>query len=294
MNLREYLRHAGDRIKATPASNPQLEAEVLIRHVLSFGREQFFAELKRRLSPDETALLDALVARRASGEPLAYLTGHREFYGLEFAVDDRVLIPRQETELLVELALKFAGGLPPSRRDDVTIVDVGTGSGAVAIALAHYLPNATVFAVELDEDAMTVARGNCQRHNLSDRVHLRSGDLLGPVQSPVDIIVSNPPYIPTDVISTLAIEVQREPRRALDGGTDGLDVTRRLLRQAPAKLNPGGLMLVELSPDQMDEAENLARDAFPTAEVTHADDLLGLARVLVVKTGEATGRAASS
>lgn len=281
MNLRQYFIQATDRLPSGPDDNPRLEAEVLIRHALGIGREQFFAELERELSPGETGVLDALVDRRASHEPLAYITGHREFYALEITVNEHVLIPRQETELLVELALEFA---KPQSSKLMSIVDVGAGSGAIAIALAFNLPDASVLAIELDDDALDVARRNIAHHELSERITLLHGNLLEPVQEAVDVIVSNPPYIPTGDIQGLPKEVQQEPRQALDGGADGLDVLRSLLEQAPAKLKSGGCLLVELSPDQMAEAQHLARLAFPTADVSHSDDLLGLARVLIVKT----------
>lgn len=281
MNLGEYLNHAGEQLSSGPEASPRLEAEVLIRHSLAITREQFFAELQRQLTPPETVALDALVARRASGEPLAYITGYREFYSLDFTVNGHVLIPRQETELLVDLALEFADSLTDK---DISIVDVGTGSGAIAIALAHHLPDARVYAVDVDENAIAVANANCLRNDLADRVELLQGDLMGPIQRPVDVIVSNPPYIPSEEILSLAVEVQREPRQALDGGPDGLDVFRRLLKQAPAKLKAGGIMLVELSPQQMEQAEQLAKAEFTSADVSHADDLLGLARVLIIKT----------
>ena len=281
MRLREYLLRARKELPTGPDYNPHLEAEVLVRHGLGISREQFFAELERLLTPDETTILEALIARRASEEPLAYITQHREFYSLDFAVNKHVLIPRQESELLVDLALDFANGLSV---DSVAIADVGTGSGALAIALTHNLPNATVKAIDLSEEALNVADENARRHGVTDRVMLFLGDLLEPVSLAVDIIVSNPPYIPTGDINGLPIDVRHEPRQALDGGPDGLDVLRRLLAQAPAKLRRGGCLLVELSPEQMAEAERLAQAAFPSAEVSHVDDLLKLARVLVINT----------
>ena len=281
MRLREYLLRARKELRTGPDFNPHLEAEVLVRHGLGISREQFFAELERLLTLDETAILDALIARRASGEPLAYITQHREFYSLEFAVNEHVLIPRQESELLVDMALEFANGLSVNTVD---IADVGTGSGALAIALAHNLPKAIVKAIDLSEEALHVADDNARRHGVLDRVSLLLGDLLEPISLAVDIIVSNPPYIPTGDINGLPTDVRHEPIQALDGGPDGLDVLRRLLAQAPAKLRRGGCLLVELSPEQMAEAERLAQAAFPSAEVSHVDDLLKLARVLVINT----------
>lgn len=281
MRLREYLLRARKELPSGPDYNPQLEAEVLVRKGLSISREQIFAELERLLTPNETATLDALIARRASGEPLAYITQHREFYSLDIAVNEHVLIPRQESELLVDMALDFANGLSV---DTIAIADVGTGSGALAVALAHNLPKATLKAIDLSAEALHVADNNARRYGVSNRISLLPGDLLEPISHAVDIIVSNPPYIPTEDINGLPTEVGHEPRQALDGGPDGLHLLRRLLAQAPAKLKRGGCMLVELSPEQMDDAERMAQAAFPSARVSHAHDLLGLARVLIIKT----------
>ncbi|MXY47039.1 MAG: peptide chain release factor N(5)-glutamine methyltransferase [Chloroflexi bacterium] len=262
-----------------PDSN--LEAEVLVRHSLNWNRAQFYASLNESLKPSTVDRVQAITNRRLSGEPLAYITGHREFYGLELSVNSAVLIPRQETELIVAAALDYTSAL---HTEPITIADVGTGSGAIAMALAANLPNAQVFGIDLSSDALTVAKHNRRKHKLVDRVCLLQGDLLTPLQHSVDIVVSNPPYIASDLIARLSPEVRHEPRRALDGGKDGMEVIRQLLRQAPSKVNAGGCALIEISPEQSDTARKTAREQFPRADIYVLNDLLGLPRCLVVRT----------
>ena len=262
-----------------PDSN--LEAEVLVRHALDWDRAQFYASLSESLQPATIDRILAITNRRLTGEPLAYITGHREFYGLDMCVNPAVLIPRQETELLVDAALDYARAL---QRASITIADIGTGSGAIALALAANLPNAQVFAIDLSPDALAVAKCNRRKHKLDDRVCLLQGNLLAPLQRSVDIIVSNPPYIASALIAGLSPEVRREPRQALDGGKDGMEVIRRLLRQAPSRLNARGCVLIEISPEQSDAARKTAREQFPRADISVLDDLLGLPRCLAVRT----------
>ena len=262
-----------------PDSN--LKAEVLVRHALDWDRAQFYASLSESLQPATVDRILAITNRRLSGEPLAYITGHREFYGLELCVNSAVLIPRQETELLVDAALDYARAL---HTESITIADIGTGSGAIALALAANLPNAQVFATDLSADSLAVAKRNRRKHKLDDRICLLQGDLLAPLQHSVDIIVSNPPYIASDIIAGLSPEVRHEPRQALDGGKDGMEQIRRLLRQAPSKLNAGGCALIEISPEQSDAARKTAREQFPRADISVLNDLLGLPRCLAVKT----------
>lgn len=219
--------------------------------------------------------------RRVAGEPLAYITGHREFYGLDFVVSPAVLIPRQETELLVDAALDFARG---NADDSISIADVGTGSGAIAVAVAHSLPQAHVHATDCSAAALQVAERNCRKHGVANRVSLLHGDLLDPLPLGVDLIVSNPPYIASRLLPELPREVRREPQLALDGGEHGLDVIGRLIKQAPAKLNAGGRLILEISPEQLEAVRELARTFLPDAVVEHRNDLLELARCVTVVT----------
>ena len=279
--VRQVSAQVAATLKRHGIPDSNLEAEVLVRHALDWDRAQFYASLSESLQPATVDRIQAIANRRLSGEPLAYITGHREFYGLELCVNPAVLIPRQETELLVDAALDYARAL---HTESITIADIGTGSGAITLALAANLPNARVFAIDLSSDALTVAERNRRKHGLDARVCLLQGDLLAPLQHSVDLIVSNPPYIASDIIAGLSPEVRHEPHQALNGGKDGMEVIRRLLRQAPSKLNARGCVLIEISPEQSDAAHKTAREQFPRADISVIDDLLGLPRCLVVRT----------
>jgi release factor glutamine methyltransferase len=255
---------------------PLLEAEILLAHVLDAPRASLLAHPERILTASQLTDYQTLARRRASGYPLPYLTGHTEFYGLTFEVTPEVLIPRPETEALVELALA---------RRPATIVDVGTGCGCVAVALAVHLPRAAVHAIDLSPAALAVARRNVERHGVADWVRLMVGDVLSPRPGLADLIVSNPPYVSTGDCASLPISVRdHEPRLALDGGPDGLVVVRRLLAQAPAVLEPGGAILVEIGADQGEAASRLARTCFPQAAIRVCPDLAGCDRVLEIET----------
>jgi release factor glutamine methyltransferase len=246
-----------------------------LAHVLERSRTALLAHPEHPLTPTQLSDYQTLVRRRASNYPLPYLTGRIEFYGLEFEVTPEVLIPRPETETLVDLALA---------RRPATVVDVGTGSGCVAISLAVHLPETTVCAIEISPAALVVARRNVERHNVADRVQLMVGDVLNPRPSPADLIVSNPPYVLTGECGSLPASVRdHEPRRALDGGPNGLTVVQQLLAQAPAVLRPGGGLLIEIGADQGEAAISLARTFFPQAAVRVHADLAGRDRVLEVR-----------
>lgn len=260
--------------------------------VLDISRTALLAHPETTLTPDQLSDYQALIRRRASGYPLPYLTGRVEFYGLEFKVTPEVLIPRPETETLVDLALA---------RRPATVVDVGTGSGCIAVSLAVHLLEAVIYAIEISPAALAVARRNVERHGVAGRVRLMVGDVLSPRPGPVDLIVSNPPYIPTGKCASLPASVRNhEPRLALDGGMDGLAFVRRLLAQASAVLrNPepacpergrrtagcsGGGLLIEIGAGQGEAASHLARTCFPRATVRVHPDLAGRDRVLEVQT----------
>ena len=228
--------------------SPRLTAEVLLAHVLGCDRVRLFMDLDRPLAKEELQQFRALIERRLQGEPSQYLTGKREFYGRTFSVDPRVLIPRPETELLVEAALREVPKDAPAR-----LLDVCTGSGCIAITLAAERPQAQVWATDLSPDALAIARGNAERLGVLERVTFLQGDLLAPLPSdasPFDVIVSNPPYIATGAIAGLSAEVRKEPRLALDGGADGLDLVRGIVAKARAFLRPGGQLALEIGEEQ--------------------------------------------
>jgi release factor glutamine methyltransferase len=258
--------------------SPRLEAELLLAHLLQRARPYLLAHPEALLTPEQAATYAAHIARRAGGEPLPYITGHVEFYGLDFTVTPAVLIPRPETELLVEEALLWLKDHPQA-----TAADIGAGSGCIAVTLAVQVPALRLIATDCSPAALTVARANAERHGVAGRITFLEGDLLAPLPAPVELLVSNPPYVAEDEWDDLPPSVRREPRAALLAGPKGLDVLRRLLTQAPALLRPGGLLLVEIGERQGTAARALAQAAFPHADVRILTDLAGKERVLRVQ-----------
>ncbi len=257
----------------------RLDTEVLLAHTLGATRTWVIAHPEHIVPPDSARQFDAALQRLAAGEPLPYLLGHWEFYGRDFIVTPAVLIPRPETELLIDTALAAAKDRPATLR----LIDIGSGSGCIALTLAHALPQAAVFATDTSIEALAVAAKNARQHALYQRVQLHHGDLFAGLDGPFDLICANPPYIASDELQQLAVS-KYEPRVALDGGPDGLDVIRRLLRKVRNQLRPGGLLLVEIGSGQRAKVRMLARRAFSGATIDIKPDLAGLDRLLVVQT----------
>jgi len=280
MNLREIFNSAGETLMRTGSPDAQLEAEVLIRHVLRIDRATFFRDLEQPVTDCDRERLDDLVNRRLNREPLNYITGLREFYGLDFEVSDSVLIPRQETELLVDTVISLARSRPKCEMKDC---DIGTGSGAIAVSVAVNLPSAEVMAIDISQRALDIADANRRMHGVYNRVSLRRGNLLEPVDWKPEIIVSNPPYIRRSDLSLLQPEIQYEPRVALDGGPDGLEVIRGLLRQSSDKVSSTGAILFEIDSSQKDSARMLSREYFPNSEISILDDLSGNSRAILIE-----------
>ena len=256
---------------------PQVEAELLLAHLLDQPRTYLYAHPEAPLTSEQAMTYASWVERRAADEPLPYITEQIEFFGLMFAVTPDVLIPRPETEILVEAALAWLEVHPAA-----TVVDVGTGSGCIAVALAVHAPTLHLFATDISRVALDVARTNAERHDVAGRITFIEGDLLTPLPEPLHLIVSNPPYIADGEWYALPVSVQQEPRCALLAGVDGLDVIRRLVQQARPRLAPGGLMLVEIGEWQGEAAQALAQAAFSKADVSILPDLAGKDRVLKV------------
>ena len=270
-------------LKEAGIEEAPLEGEVLVRHVADIDRASLYSDPDRAFSDAEAQLLATLVARRCEREPLPYILGHWEFYGLDYIVNPAVLIPRPETETLVEEALLCALPMAQSKRP-ITIADVGTGSGCVAISLAKRLPQATVVATDISPDALEVARQNIERHDVANQIHLHEGDLLSNYDGKLDLIVSNPPYVPNGEVPGLQPEVAlHEPSTALGGGSDGLSIIRRLMEQASEQLAPKGALMIEFNPPQSSVLLSEARSLWPNAECRVVKDLAGLDRVLVVE-----------
>jgi release factor glutamine methyltransferase len=286
VDVRAALAAGRARLRAAAhdatTATPDLDAEVLLRHVLGATRAGLFTYPERGLEPDEHATYRALVERRAAGEPVAYLTGHQEFMGIDFVVDRRVLIPRAATETLVERALRLGPPAGAARR----AVDVGTGSGAIALSLAWHWPQATVVATDASAAALRVATCNRARlHAIRPGLtaHFVRCDLVSGLRGQFDLIGANLPYITRDALPHLPLAVRGfEPRIALDGGPDGLDVYRALLADAPRVLRPGGLLLMECDPGQAAQLLDLALAQLPGGRGAVVPDLSGHARVVEV------------
>ena len=286
-NLRTVIQETHRTLASAGIPDARLEAEVMVMDVMRMPRQAIFAEQESQVSPQQEEQLAAIVTRRLTREPLAYILNYREFYGVNLLVNRDTLIPRPETETMVEHALFMA--LMGMESRELVIADVGTGTGAIAVNLAIHLPAARIYASDAYDATLDVAAYNVRMHNVADRVTLLKGDLLEPLPEPVDVIVANLPYLPTDRIPTLQPEIQWEPVAALDGGADGLDYVRRLLSQAAAehggegaRLKSHGVILLEMDPEQIPDARSLASAAFPEAEITVEPDLAGLDRVLSV------------
>ena len=280
MNLKEALNVASEELMKTGSLDAKLEAEVLLRHVLKIDRAAMFRDLDEDISMEDSSNIASLVKRRIKREPLAYITGVKEFYGLPFVVSEDVLIPRQETELLVDAAIVQAKSLG---KNQISIVDVGTGSGAIAVSLALNIPTSSIIAVDISEAALAIADNNRRAHGLYSRVKLRRGNLLEPIIDKIDILVSNPPYIRSDKLTSLQEEVLREPVVALDGGYDGLELIKRLLFQAVNKMSNPGVILFEIDPDQASEAVKLCQQFFPSAITTVLKDLSNNERAVLLE-----------
>ena len=283
MRVRDALRQAREKLQASVVEDPGFESEYLLRHTLGYTREGLLIALDSDVSSSDHLRFASIIDRRAAGEPSAYITGHKEFYGLDFKVDSRALIPRPETELLLELALEFAARRT-SRDEGLNIAEVGVGCGAIAIALAVNLSGARIVATDISPAALKLANETVSRHRVDDRVTLLEGDLLQPVSGPIDILVSNPPYIPSAQLDALPREIRdHEPRVALDGGEDGMAVIERLIHQAKDKLRPGGAMFVEIGWDLGERALACSLEIWPESDASITPDLAGLDRVLTLR-----------
>jgi release factor glutamine methyltransferase len=281
LTIRESLLWAGKQLAEAGCETPVLDAELLAAHALGVERSRLIIAREHLLSDEQQARFQQLVARRCRREPLPYILEEWEFFSLKFTVSPAVLIPRPETETLVETCLERLSG-----KENIVGLDVGCGSGAIAISLAASFPAVKLFATESSPVAIETAKQNCQRHNLSDRITFLSGDLLAPLENiaareSLDFIAANLPYIPSKVIDTLSPEVRDwEPRAALDGGPDGLDIIRRLITEAPQWLKAGGFLTLEISPEQAEEVKAiLAAAGFSQSEMI--PDLAGQIRVAV-------------
>jgi release factor glutamine methyltransferase len=273
----EVLKWTTARFTERGLPSPRLDAELLAAHAFELPRVALYTQFDRPLLPAELTRFRELVQRRQRGEPVAYLTGRKQFWSLDLEVDNRVLVPRPDTETAVEVALEIGRS-----REGARIADIGTGSGAIALVLKKELPHAEVVAVDTSADALAVARANAERLGLT--VTFLQGDLTEPLAAlpPFDIVVANLPYVPSGDIPSLAPEVRSEPLLALDGGDDGLTLLRRLITQAPAVLAPGGALVLEVGAGQADAVLALT-GAAGLVDPEQRRDLAGTFRVVLAR-----------
>jgi release factor glutamine methyltransferase len=273
----KVLEWTAGRFAEAGIQSARFEAQVLLAHVLGCTRVQLYTGFDRPMEEPELAAYRGLIKRRLGGEPMAYLIGEQEFWSMPFWVDSTVLIPRRDTETVIELVLEQL----PDRSAARTVVDLCTGSGCIAVVLARELLGARVVATDISERACELARRNAQRNGMGDRVDVRTGDLLGAVADvlPADVLVANAPYVATGDLAGLAAEVKKEPRLALDGGADGLDVIRRIIDASPDAVRTDGLVALEHGFDQAAVVSELLRATGAFRDVGTRKDLGGQPRV---------------
>lgn len=287
MIVGDLLTNISERL---PGDTPDLDAQVLLAHLTGKPRTWLAAHPESPLSDPQLAAVEEAISKLTAGTPLPYILGHWEFFGLDFEITPDVLIPRPETELLVEQAILWLQSRPVTSQTSLRAADVGTGSGCIAVSLAHHIPDLRVLATDLSLPALNVARHNALRHRVADRVDFVQCNLLPPHPDPLpteshfDIICANLPYIPTETLERLSI-FGHEPTLALNGGSDGLDPIRHLLKIAPEWLAPDGLILVEIEAGQGVAAVSLAYDSFDTATINLRRDLAGRERMLAIRLG---------
>ncbi|MGA7683797.1 MAG: peptide chain release factor N(5)-glutamine methyltransferase [Terriglobales bacterium] len=284
MQLRQSLNAAIDRLTGKHVPSPRMNAELLIMFTLDCDRAYLYAHPERELTADETSRYDAAVARRATGVPAQYITGHQEFWGMDLIVSPSVLIPRPETEHVIEAVLELTkpSALKRPSSSPVNIVDVGTGSGAIALALAKELSSAEIHATDISGVALEVARANAARHELTSRITFHQADLLAHLPpGTLDLVVSNPPYVGESEEDQVQLEVRKfEPRGAVFAGPTGLEIIERLIPQAHDALRPGGWLVFEISGTIADRVRDLLAG---WQEVAIKDDLQGIPRVAIAQ-----------
>ena len=288
----ELVRAATDRIAASGSGSARLDAELLLGQTLGMDRTGILAHPDAPVGADARQAFEAAVERRERGEPVAYIRGFREFHGLAFATDSRALIPRPETELLVDAALaevtaRLSANPRPHGAPALRVVDVGTGTGAIAISLLAALrrrkmdDQVLVIAVDVSAEALQLARENAVGHGVADRMVFVAADLLPyHVEPPYAVVCANLPYVPTDELPRLSPEIAFEPTSALDGGPDGLDVVRRLIDRLPTVTEDGGVAFLEIGADQGDATVQAVADRIPNARCTVTPDLAGHPRLV--------------
>ena len=273
------MRRATDFLTQNGIDEARLDAEVLLAHVLRMRRLYLYVHLDLNLVEEDINIYKNLLHRRAAHVPVAQLIGSKEFMGLDFNITPDVLIPRPETEIMVQMSIEILG----PTKTPLTVADIGTGSGAIAVSMLHYLDNVTVDATDISKPALAVAKSNAEKLSVANRLKLFEGDLTKPLAGRTyDAILSNPPYIPTDVIDELQPEVSRyEPRLALDGGKDGLKYYRRIIDGAVPLLKPDGFLALEVGVDQSEPVRKMLESNGQFDPINVIWDLIGIERIIL-------------
>ncbi|MEK6743547.1 MAG: peptide chain release factor N(5)-glutamine methyltransferase [Nitrospirota bacterium] len=284
VTLAEAIQKAAETLTAHNVPNARLDAELLLRHALGKDRAWLLVHMQDRLDDQAQRSFEQNIERRKLREPLQYITGTQEFWGLPFMVTPDVLIPRPETEFVVEAALKAVSGITAP-----VIVDLCTGSGCIAISIAKELATARIFATDRSERAVPVAQENARRNGVADRIRFLEGDLFGPLEEMdlrgrIDVIVTNPPYVRSGDLTTLQPEVRDfEPEIALVAGPEGTEIAERIIHQAPEYLKPGGSLIMEMGVGQASALRKIVEETYRFGPIEIVKDLAGIERVLVAK-----------
>lgn len=282
ITVREAVLNISKSLRGAGIAEHLLEAELLLGAALGMDRAALYTSFNEDVPGASLAAVDKLLTRRLTREPLPYILGYREFYGMSLEIKPGVFIPRPETEMLVDEAIRLAKQMPIARK--LRVVEVGAGCGAIAVALASHLVNADIQATDISGQALTIAEANAERHGLQNHIEFIHCDLLSCFLGPIDMLIANLPYVRSAAIPSLEPEISVfEPREALDGGDDGLHLIRRLLGEARRVLEGKGVILLEMDPHQMDAVEMTASSYWPSATTSRLKDLAGLDRVMTIQ-----------
>ena len=286
-SVKPLLKWARDLLESNDIDDYAYESRLLLAHSLGISIEETFL-INSEISQKKESNYRSMISRRALGEPSAYIIGYTEFFGEIFHVDSRVLIPRPETELLVDNIATYLNAESKERHPLMRIIDVGTGSGCIAISLAKLFPQIKLLATDISIESLELAKSNAQNHAVADQVVFRNNDLLENLEGPFDIIVSNPPYINSEAVAFTQREIrEHDPWIALDGGISGTDILFRLIKQANDKLSENGYLVIEIGLGQEEAVLDYCNQIFPlNAKIAAKKDLAGIPRVLLVKNSE--------
>jgi len=280
MTIQQALLSAIKKLRTKKIEAPALDVEVILMHLIKKPKTYLHSHLEKKLTAFQIKKFNSLISKRQRGTPVAYLTNHKEFYGLDFFITKDVLIPRPETELLIEQIIKTARQLHKETNESLIIADIGTGSGNMAITLAKYLPFAKLIATDISAEAIKVAKKNARQHKVLKRITFKKGDLLKPLKkSKPNIIVANLPYLTKDEL----VNVRHEPKQALHGGKMGLELIQKLLSQTPKILARQGVILLEISPTQVKAVDYFVEQHLPDKKINIAKDLTDRERVIKIQ-----------